>query len=655
MKEQQQKLNAVFQAMDDKNELTYPMTSTSSAAASASASPAETFWGKFESTFLTNEYNATAPALPMPTSPPTEFVTSHVPTHNSTTKPSASPSMLSSYVAPLELVRPHLPTHNSTTKPSAGHSLLPSVDLPSRKTSLSPSSSAHNDLMATTHLSNKRKQPTSSSLESDLAFSSGNSEGDLLNVNDSSEPNAGLGIGMGLLIITPLAMLVVGIIFEIKRRQRRRKKVILPLRNSHIPKDRVTKRKRQDAASHWESFYPLTPIWVQGTRGTRTAPTTGVAAKDTAKVTPKAVATRSSKRAISAKGTDAVKETKEVTADVAPFQSIRPQIITSSPTKCTTSASGAEETNEDVSCIEICRNLKREICTKNASAIQETKDLAGDGAQIDASAPITSNESIGADIETKKAATHVATASSGEREISVNDVRVERETKDASTDVASTTFDEVSASSSISTHTSGSVESMTGLIIKRSPKNLSVKKSTESTDSADMQQDCVTRQIETIAESTQKQTVRDKSEGDVAEFNDLVAGDDRISSRSKNEIGAKGANAKTTNEATTADTNTLPDEVSVKRSSSTQSSESIQSMTSYVIKSTKSLIETKDSKNDSVDAPTDETRAENSTNSSRIVKMDGAATSFSEMLSNLQLFFDCNGDIFNGSSLRIPS
>jgi len=575
-------------------------------------------------TVMTNEYNTTKPSatptLLMPTSPPIDLVPSHIPTYTSIVKPSSRPS-----VPPSLFI--------TTIEPT----IAAKVDLPSQRPSPSPSSSTHHDhaitapspsSTTTTKKPTPSKNPSSSSLESDLVFSSGNNEGDLLNEDDNSEANAGVGIGMGLLVITPLAILVLGIIYEIKRRQRRRNrnKTVLPLRN--------------------------TPI----SQNVRSIPTTNAAGKDAVKETTKAVtrvdiAERSTKCERSAKCASFVKETKEATANVATSQSIRPQ-ITSAPTTGKTSASDATEKNEAVTRVDIDRSLKRVSIDKDASVGQEMKNTSGDGdsvqnLQVVRSIPTTCKASAEAAAETKKAAT-LGTASNLNREISVKDAIVVRETNESS--------DEMSVNSSSSTRSSGSIQSMTSLIIQQSPKNLSAKETKESSASIATQKDHVTRQIAAVVQRTQTQTDRDSSRstisvGAATEAKEVVAGVD-IANRSKSEI-TKGASAeKEMKEATNANATTLPDEVSVNSSSSTQSSESIQSMTSFAIKSTKSVIAAKALKKDidDVDVSTspDKTRVKN-TNSSRIVKKDDAATFF-EMLSTLQQFFDCNGDISTGNS-----
>eukprot|EP00984_Skeletonema_dohrnii_P019639 scaffold9443_cov162-Skeletonema_dohrnii-CCMP3373.AAC.3 len=592
-------------------------------------------------TVMTNEYNTTKPSatptLLMLTSPPIDLVPSHIPTYTSIVKPSSRP-----FVPPSLLI--------TTIEPT----IAAKVDLPSQRPSSSPSSSTHHDLAitapspsstTTTKKPTPSKNPSSSSLESDLVFSSGNIEGDLLSEDDNSEANAGVGIGMGLLVITPLAILVLGIIYEIKRRQRRRNrnKTVLPLRNTPISKDHVTAHKRQNATR------------VQNTQNVRSIPTTNAAGKDAVKETMKAltrVDIASSSKEISTKCASFVKETKEATADVATSQ-------TSAPTTGTTRASDAKEKNEAATRVDIARSLKRVDSDKDASAGQEMKNATGGGDsvqnnQIARSIPTTSKASAEAEAaaETKKAAIHVGIASNLNREISVKDAIVVRETNESS--------DEISVNSSSSTRSSGSIQSMTSLIIRKRPKNLSAKETKESSASIATQKDHVTRQIAAVVQRTQTQTARDSSRstirvGAATEAKEVVAGVD-FANRSKSEISTKGASAeKETKEATSANATTLPDEVSVNSSSSTQSSESIQSMTSFAIKikRTKSVIAAKDLKKDidDVDVSTspDKTRVKNTTNSSRIVKKDDAATFF-EMLSTLQQFFDCNGDISTGNS-----
>lgn len=539
-----------------------------------------------------------------------------------------------------------------------------------------------------------RNEPTTSSLDGDLVFSSGNSEGDLPNVNGNSEPNAGVGIGFGLLVVTPLVILVVGIIYEIKRRKRRRKrkKAILPLQNTPIPKDVAMTHTRQNAAS------------VQGRQIIRSAPITRVADKTT----------KAEICEISAKGTDAMKETKEATAAVATFQKIRSlQIRRSVPTMSTTSASDAKETQKatsrvgiseslkkfkdtsavqrmrgvtgdaketrkDVSCDGISKSLKREISTKDTSApimsrtsasganepqkaasrvgiseslkkelstndtsaVQEMKRVTGDGDTFQqSSAPTTSTESAGA-VENKKAATDSGVVSSLKREIVAKETRK----KEATTVVTATFSAEMSVSSSISTQSSGSIQSMTSFAIK-STKNLGAKKTKESIADVTTHEDHATRQItKNVHQSTQEETVR-------------VETSESGESRPTSEISAKDANVeKVTREEYTLSTIT-PDEVCVQSSSSTQSSESIQSMTRFAIKSTKRVIETnakKEADDEGVSTSTDDTKVVTAINSSRIVKKDDAATFF-EMLSNLQHFFDCNVDISAGNSPRTPS
>jgi len=593
-------------------------------------------------TVMTNEYNTTKPSatptLLMPTSPPIDLVPSHIPTYTSIMKPSSRPS-----VPPSLLI--------TTIEPT----IAAKVDLPSQRPSSSPSSSTHHDLAITvlspsstttkkpTPSKTPSKNPSSSSLESDLVFSSGNNEGDLLNEDDNSEANAGVGIGMGLLVITPLAILVLGIIYEIRRRQRRRNrnKTVLPLRNTPISKDPVTAHTRQNATR------------VQNTQNVRSIPTTNEGGKDAVKETTKTL-TRVDTGEMSTKCASFVKETKEETANVATSQSIRPQIITSAPTTGKTSASDATEMNEAVTRVDIDRSLKRVSIDKDASVGQEMKNATGGGdsvqnTQIARSIPTTSKASAEAAAETKKAATDVGIASSLDREISVKDAIVVRETNESS--------DEMSVNSSSSTRSSGSIQSMTSLIIQKSPKNLSAKETKESSASIATQKDHVTRQIAAVVQRTQTQTDRDSSRstisvGAATEAKEVVAGVD-IANRSESEI-TKGASAeKEMKEATNANATTLPDEVSVNSSSSTQSSESIQSMTSLIIqKSPKSVIAAKDLKKDiddvDVSSSPDKTRVKN-TNSSRIVKKDDAATFF-EMLSTLQQFFDCNGDISTDNS-----
>ncbi|KAK1735179.1 hypothetical protein QTG54_014245 [Skeletonema marinoi] len=579
-------------------------------------------------TVMTNEYNTTKPSatptLLMPTSPPIDLVPSHIPTYTSIVKPSSRPT-----VPPSLFITRIEPT------------IAAKVDLPSQRPSPSPSSSTHHDLAitapspssTTTKKPTPSKNPSSSSLESDLVFSSRNNEGDLLNEDDNSEANAGVGIGMGLLVITPLAILVLGIIYEIKRRQRRRNrnKTVLPLRNTPISKDPVTAHKRQNATR------------VQNTQNVRSIPTTNAAVKDAAKETTKAVTRVDTASRRSAKCASFVKETKEATANVATSQSIRPQIITSAPTTGKTSASDATEMNEAVTRVDIDRSLKRVSIDKDASVGQEMKNTSGGGdsvqnIQVVRSIPTTCKASAEAAAETKKAATHVGNAI------------VVRESNESS--------DEMSVNSSSSTRSSGSIQSMTSLIIQKTSKNLSAKETKESSASIATQKDHVTRQIAAVVQRTQTQTARDSSRstisvGAATEAKEVVAGVD-IANRSKSEISTKGASAENeTKEATNTNATNLPDEVSVNSSNSTQSSESIQSMTSLIIqKSPKSVIAAKDLKKDiddvDVSSSPDKTRVKN-TNSSRIVKKDDAATFF-EMLSTLQQFFDCNGDISTDNS-----
>ena len=674
MKEKQQNLDAV-EEMNDEKESSYPSTPTPSTASSRSptlnrSTSSETTFpfpvcnicgvendvgqpnavlelsgqsiscGELQAAGLIGQIAATSciDILDSSLMAPCECSTTVMTNEYNTTKPSATPTLLMPTSPPIDLVPSHIPTYTSTVKPSSRPSAPPSVLIPSQRPSSSPSSSTHHDLAitapspssttTTTKKPTPSKNPSSSSLENDLVFSSGNNEGDLLNEDDNSEANAGVGIGMGLLVITPLAILVLGIIYEIKRRQRRRNrnKTVLPLRN--------------------------TPI----SQNVRSIPTTNAAGKDAVKETTKAVtrvdiAERSTKCERSAKCASFVKETKEATANVATSQSIRPQ-ITSAPTTGKTSASDATEKNEAVTRVDIDRSLKRVSIDKDASVGQEMKNTSGDGdsvqnLQVVRSIPTTCKASAEAAAETKKAAT-LGTASNLNREISVKDAIVVRETNESS--------DEMSVNSSSSTRSSGSIQSMTSLIIQQSPKNLSAKETKESSASIATQKDHVTRQIAAVVQRTQTQTDRDSSRstisvGAATEAKEVVAGVD-IANRSKSEI-TKGASAeKEMKEATNANATTLPDEVSVNSSSSTQSSESIQSMTSFAIKSTKSVIAAKALKKDidDVDVSTspDKTRVKN-TNSSRIVKKDDAATFF-EMLSTLQQFFDCNGDISTGNS-----
>jgi hypothetical protein len=131
------------------------------------------------------------------------------------------------------------------------------------------------------------------------------------------------------------------------------------------------------------------------------------------------------------------------------------------------------------------------------------------------------------------------------------------------------------------------------------------------------------------------------------------------------EIIVKNAGAAKETKKATTDVSTLPDDdemMSVKSSSSSissQSSGSVMSMTSLVIeRGAKSVSDAKGSREatDYVGTSTDKSRArvKNSNNSSRIVKKDDAVTFF-DMLSTLQIFFDCNGDITTNSSTRTPS
>ena len=630
-------------------EPSYPTTLTPT-------SSATNYSTSFESTTaMTNEYNTTTPTatptLLVPSLHPIDLASSLIPTHHLTTKPSAGPSQPPS-VAPSPLITTFEPTIAKVEV----------VDRPSLRPSTSPSSSTQNGLAvimtspsSATLLSSKptlRNEPTSSSLESDLVFSSGNSEGDLPNVNGNSEPNAGVGIGMGLLVVTPLVILVVGIIYEIKRRKRRRnrKKTILPLRSTPTPKDLVMTHTRQNATS------------IQDRQIIGSDLITRLADKAT-----KAVICERS-----AKSTHAIKETKEATADVATSQNIRPQIRasvpitsttsasdaketqdvasrvgmseslkremsikdTSAPNMSTTSASDAEDTHKDVCRVGISESLKKEMSTKDTRAVKEMKNVTSgalfQNTQIVASAPTTSIESAGA-VKRKKAATDSGVASNLKKEIVVKDAR-----KQAITAVAATFSDEMSVSSSISTKSSGSIQSMTRFVIK-SMKNLSANEKRESTTDATNQEDHATRQFTQIIQSTQEEsfTIETSTIGE---------------SRPKSEISAKHANAeKVTREEGeyTLDT---------RSSSSTQSSESIQSMTRFAISSTESVVETtaKNKADDRGVGRTDDANMENSTNSSRIVKKDDAVTFF-EMLSTLQHYFDCNVDISAGNSPRTPS
>ncbi len=687
--------------------LTPPKAPSSSSAANYSTSLEST-------TAMTNEYNASTPTatptLMVPSSHPIDLVPSHIPTHNVTTKTSAGPSLLPS-VAPSPL--------NTTFEPT-----IEKVDRPSLRPSTSPSLSAQSGLAvtmtsptSTTLVSSKptlRNEPEISSLDSDLVFSSGNSEEDLLNINDGdSEPNAGVGIGFGLLLVAPLVILVVGIICEIKRRKRRRKrkkKEILPLRNTPIPKDHVMAHTRQDAMSirDIQIIRSVPATYVAGkeaeAESRKAASRLGVseslkrfkdksavqemrnvtgAAKDTNKTANRVSMFESVKRDISNtdtsapnmsrtsvsdakmtqtaasrvgvseslkrfKDTSAVKEMRNVTGDAKKTQKAASNVgisksltkretntkVASAPIMSRTSASDAKETQKAASRAGICESLKKEKSTNDTSVVQEIKDVTGNGdtpfqnTQIAASALTMSKERTtskesGA-IEKKNAATDSGVASSK---------------NEATTVVAATFPGDVSVSSSISTKSSGSIQSMTRYAIKT--KNLGAKETKESTadPATGTQKDHATRQLTKIAPNTNEETV-------IAETS---AGGE---SRPKSEISAKDASAeKVTRKEYTLDTGTL-DEISVRSSSSTQSSESVQSMTRFTTKSTKSVTETKAKKE--VGDKVVDTKVENSKNSARIVKKDDAANFF-EMLSTLQQFFDCNVDISSQNSPRTPS
>ena len=501
-------------------------------------------------TALTSEYDLTrpsaSPTLQMPTSPSTDLVSLHIPTNNSTTKltePSVPPSILIATIEPT----------------------IANVDLPSQSPSSFPSSSIHHLAVTvpspnfTTPLSKKptlSKDPTSSSLESDLVFTSENSEEDFLNVDDENvDNNPGAGIGMGLLVVTPVAILVVGIIYEIKRRKRRnRNKTILPLRNNPTQKYHVTRQARQSA----------TKVQNENAKIDRSVPSSN------------ATSAVLSKSEISAYG-GALKETKAAaTAEAATFLSTQNRSV---PTR---------------------------------SAATETTGMAT------ATFLSTQNRSV----PTRSAATETtgkATASSSKSEISANDAGAVKVTKEATADVG-TSRDERSVKSSSSSQ-SGSVRSLFSLTSERSVKSVSeAKESKKATADVDAQSE---------------------------------------------EIIVKNAGAAKETKKATTDVSTLPDDdemMSVKSSSSSitsQSSGSVMSMTSLVIeRGAKSVSDAKGSREatDYVGTSTDKSRArvKNSNNSSRIVKKDDAVTFF-DMLSTLQIFFDCNGDITTNSSTRTPS
>jgi hypothetical protein len=543
----------------------------------------------------TNEYNTTISSanttLLMPTFSPTELVPSLIPTNNPTAKPSVSHSMLPS-VHPSILI--------TTIEPSK-------VDLPSLRPSSSPSSSTQDlaitapSLSSTTLQPVRWKEPTSSTLDSDLdlMFSSGNSEGDVLNVDNDAKPNAGLGIGLGLLVITPLAILVIVIIFEIKRRQRtrNRNKTILPLRSTATQKAHVLRRTRNGAMS-----VQIIP------------PTNATKVCDVTE-RKKSIPRVSSKTEISAKDARAKREMKAATiAYIATLQSTQ-------TARCAlaTNATSSGATNEMNGEVRSRNQAMLSIKSAPTQTDHVTSQIATGARkiQMDTSVPTTSATSVGAASETKE-------ASSLKSEKRVKRVGSEKEMKDVPSHVA--TFPDVkSEKRAISTPK------------ERSANNANeAKESKEATDDVATERVHVTRQSATIVPNPQNVRCSLSSATSInaaTERMEAVTDVARASSLNS-EISAKDELKEETGNGDTSTDNMN----AIKRADSTHSSGSISS-------ERRAESEAKESKEATDDADTckKESRVKNtncekedhsaSTPSSAVKKTD--ATTFYEMLSTL--------------------